>query len=369
MTRLRDKDLKDVILVTRRALECDQIDEVRREVLSHLEGIFQCDKSTFFLADSSHKKLDFPGVITRGFESEFMKKFIQYFHRLDPHVPGLLYNPDVVTTEQLISFKDLMRGEYYNDFLKPQSIHFQMDMILRSGKRLLGALAFLRPSEAQNFSSSDRIKAEMISPYLAEILGKDLLLDQIKKRSASFESIVLDMPYRGKIVLNEYLELIYMDENAKKIISSLCQREKREEESHFCLPDEFYLRCEELRKTASLEEAAKSYQQFNLDIDTAGQQLTIDLRLISLKNRLPIFLVCLEPEDFILSLNRLLGELGLTPREREVVYLVCQGLKNAAISDKLFISRYTVENHLKSVYEKLGIHNRTSLIHRLIHLN
>jgi hypothetical protein len=162
MTRLREQDLKDVLLVTRAALECDRIDEMREEVLYHLERIFQCDKSTFFLAPKPYKNLDFSGVIYRGFEKRFMNEFIQYYYQLDPHVPGLRYNPSIVTTEQLISFKDLMKGEYYNDFLKPQSIHYQMDMILRAGKRLLGVLALLRPPNTKNFLSSEKAKAELI---------------------------------------------------------------------------------------------------------------------------------------------------------------------------------------------------------------
>lgn len=369
MTRLRDQDLKDVLLITRVALDCDRIDEMRKEVLYHLERIFQCDKSTFFLTRKPYKELDFEGVVYRGFESKFMDEFVQYYHQLDPHVPGLPYNPSIVTTEQIISFNDLMRGEYYNDFLKPQAIHYQMDMILRSGKRLLGALAFLRPQNAKNFSSRERTKAELIFQNLVEILGKNILLDQIRERSAIFESIAMDMPYKSKMFLNESLEPIYMDENAKKIISSLFQGEEGQGGSPFLLPEEIRQRCEELKKAASLEKHPGPHQhRFSLDISGAGQQLSILVRLIKKQNRAPVFLICLEREDPILALNDRLRKSGVTPREREVVYHVCQGLKNSEISGKLYISRYTVENHLKSIYEKLGIHNRTALVHRLIHL-
>ncbi|MBU4425245.1 MAG: LuxR C-terminal-related transcriptional regulator, partial [Proteobacteria bacterium] len=33
--------------------------------------------------------------------------------------------------------------------------------------------------------------------------------------------------------------------------------------------------------------------------------------------------------------------------------------------NKLFISKYTVENHLKSIYEKMDVKNRTELSYRL----
>src|SRR5579863_1433994 len=53
---------------------------------------------------------------------------------------------------------------------------------------------------------------------------------------------------------------------------------------------------------------------------------------------------------------------SLTPREREVVDLICQGLRNKEISDRLHISLATVSHHLTSVYSKLGVSDRTSLV-------
>ena len=51
----------------------------------------------------------------------------------------------------------------------------------------------------------------------------------------------------------------------------------------------------------------------------------------------------------------------LTRREREIITLVGEGLKNAAIAAQLFISEATVRNHLTSVLEKLGLSDRFEL--------
>lgn len=50
---------------------------------------------------------------------------------------------------------------------------------------------------------------------------------------------------------------------------------------------------------------------------------------------------------------------SLSPREQEVLTLVCQGLSNKQIAQRLYLSVRTVENHLASVYNKLGVHTRT----------
>lgn len=54
----------------------------------------------------------------------------------------------------------------------------------------------------------------------------------------------------------------------------------------------------------------------------------------------------------------------LTRREKEIVDLVAKGYTNTQISHDLFISISTVKTHIKSVFEKLGVDNRTMLVHR-----
>lgn len=49
----------------------------------------------------------------------------------------------------------------------------------------------------------------------------------------------------------------------------------------------------------------------------------------------------------------------ISPREREVLTLVCEGLGNKAIAQRLYLSLRTVENHLAAVFDKLGVSSRT----------
>jgi DNA-binding NarL/FixJ family response regulator len=52
----------------------------------------------------------------------------------------------------------------------------------------------------------------------------------------------------------------------------------------------------------------------------------------------------------------------LTAREREVAALIAQGLKNKEIAGRLFISETTVRHHLTSIYAKLAVPDRLSLL-------
>ncbi len=48
----------------------------------------------------------------------------------------------------------------------------------------------------------------------------------------------------------------------------------------------------------------------------------------------------------------------LTDREREVLDLLAEGLSNAAIADRLFVSVHTVRNHIANLSSKLGAHSK-----------
>jgi two-component system, NarL family, response regulator DegU len=53
---------------------------------------------------------------------------------------------------------------------------------------------------------------------------------------------------------------------------------------------------------------------------------------------------------------------AITARERDVIALICEGLRNKEISNRLHISDATVSHHLTSIFRKLDIEDRVSLV-------
>jgi two-component system, NarL family, nitrate/nitrite response regulator NarL len=71
--------------------------------------------------------------------------------------------------------------------------------------------------------------------------------------------------------------------------------------------------------------------------------------------------------DLVISLRPLkiqdkVGMARLTARERDVVRLVADGMRNQEIANKLNLSEHTVRNYLIRIFDKLGISSRVELV-------
>ena len=56
----------------------------------------------------------------------------------------------------------------------------------------------------------------------------------------------------------------------------------------------------------------------------------------------------------------------MTPRELQIAQLICQGLGNEEIANRLKIKHGTVKTHVRNLYRKLWVHNKILMLLRFI---
>jgi DNA-binding CsgD family transcriptional regulator len=72
--------------------------------------------------------------------------------------------------------------------------------------------------------------------------------------------------------------------------------------------------------------------------------------------------VIVEPAHPARIAPLLMAAYGLTEREQQVTRLVLQGNSTAEIAERLVVSAHTVQQHLKSVFDKTGVRSRRDLV-------
>ena len=77
-----------------------------------------------------------------------------------------------------------------------------------------------------------------------------------------------------------------------------------------------------------------------------------------------------EKEKNIPRLEKINSELGiqLTEKEYECLLLICKGASNKEMAETQFVSNNTIKTHLKNLFLKLDVHNRTSAISKVLNL-
>lgn len=350
------------------AIEYSSLDELQRRLLKFLVHIFKCYGGVFFIACISGDRLILDRVISLGIKEEFVLLFRKYFDQMSPfHGQVFAFPETVVTNEQFISVEDLVQTRYYQKFFRPQSILHQMMIFLKLPRRLLGGVYLFRSEDSRNFSEFERRGAQLMVPYLTGVLEKTLLADQVTELKSILNATVKDLPYEGVIVLNEYFDPIYVSENASVMLNRIyaVQQKKKSWQEGVVLPENLILQCQRLRESTGGRDESQTAPKFEL-VTCGKVQLSFCVRLIRHGEKSPLFLICFNESGPISSVSEQLKRIGFTSREVEVVFLVYQGMKNADIAKTLFISEHTVENHLKTIYKKMGVKNRTALIYRLI---
>lgn len=75
--------------------------------------------------------------------------------------------------------------------------------------------------------------------------------------------------------------------------------------------------------------------------------------------------IIIEPASATEMAPLIIEAYGITPRELDVTHALARGLSISEIAGQLHLSRYTVQDHLKRIYEKVGVASRAELVAKM----
>lgn len=92
-------------------------------------------------------------------------------------------------------------------------------------------------------------------------------------------------------------------------------------------------------------------------------RLAVEKRALRLQTS---FVIQIGGSERTINMAKVQEGFGLSEREIDVVKCLCRGDTNKEIAERLFISELTVKGHLKKIYQKMKVHNRATLVSRVL---
>ena len=255
---------------------------------------------------------------------------------------------------------------YYKQFLKPFDIGLVLAVVVpvRTLSRVeLMCLGFHRPHAAEPFLSGETRRLRDLMPLLQTVLSNLAYREAMEVSGTVLEALSDSGKGVGFVVLDEDLMVRNANERG---LSQLGLYQPGGETRHLGSHVFGELR----QRLFGLDSRDQRSRRFSFSVVEAGSDriATLDVDVRSFKapdGRLHYLLVTCRPDDRQAVLEAC-ARAQLSEREVDVVQLVFAGQSNAGIGQQLGISLRAVENHLRSIYSKVGVKSRTQLVSHLL---
>lgn len=228
----------------------------------------------------------------------------------------------------------------YTDVLAPSGLGRELRAVLRERTVVWGGLVLLRETSAPDFTDAElRLVAEA-GEEIGRAIRRTLLLSELRHRDAP------DVP---GMVLFDADEVAVVSESARRWFADI-------EDGLVPGTGLPYV------VVSLVAQARQSPRPVQARLRTRGGRW-ITLHAERLDDRRVSVVV--EPTRPYELASVICDAYGLTQRERDVARLVVNGCSNKEIAETLWLSQWTVQDHVKKVYDKLGVHSRSELVSRL----
>jgi DNA-binding CsgD family transcriptional regulator len=279
------------------------------------------------------------------------------FHQLTYRDPAALSRADTATPRAAVSLLsqstggDLQTSAPWREVLGPAGLGDRLDARLVCGRLCWGHLSLYRGADRGWFTESDRAFIAEVTPTLADQLRRAV-------RTAAVGDAADDFDEPGTLLLDPHLRVLAITPEAQRWLTEI---EPTLANAADPLPGFVFA----LAARVGATDDGYSRPARVRVCSPSGRWLVVrGAALSSAGSTVPggSIAVTIEPARSTEIAPLIMQAWGLSSREREVGSLVLDGLDTQEIAAELFISPYTVRDHIRSVFDKVGVRNRRHLV-------
>jgi DNA-binding CsgD family transcriptional regulator len=227
--------------------------------------------------------------------------------------------------------RELRRLEVYADWFGPYGVECELEVGIPSP--LHHTKTFLFENGRRDFTERERALLNLLQPHLAALYNAAVV-----RRVVDSARVLIDDDERGILVIDAHGTIELATPLARRLLEGY-------------LPS---------HRGARVPRAIARWLDAQ-PLDRPPSALTID----GPTGTLNVDLDRREGRRLLLLAEQPAAGTALSVREREVLALVRDGLRNAEIAEALWVSPATVRKHLENIYEKLDVHTRTAAVARV----
>jgi DNA-binding NarL/FixJ family response regulator len=242
------------------------------------------------------------------------------------------------------------RSTRYGSVLAPSGIPFEMRAAFVSRGRAWGAVHLARRDDGRDFARADEDAVAHVAGAIADGIRTSLRFDAARRS---------DEPSApGLVVLDAANEVQLITAPARELMAALRSSPAPASDE---TPPVAVLAAAAFARRASRESLP---QPGAVAFPTESGYITLHAALPDGRADGDVAIVLEHAATHQAATLRLEAH-GVTEREREVAVMLARGLSNAAIADRLVLSPYTVQDHIRSLFEKTGVRSRQELVARV----
>ena len=381
MAGLSGKDYRDILNLVYLANRCEGTESFINTLYPSIMQVFHAKCATFQLIKGYPQHTEI--VESRSFRTDshniYEDKFypILYkdsFYQYSPLLKQAISSPKtVLKIGDSISLRDWEGLDFYNDFMRPQHLYWELFLTLRWKTNLEGMITLWRPKKQLDYEDREVVKAARLASHLGVVVHNICLISQINTQEN--HSLSADEANsEGLLWLDHKFTPSFFNAEARDICLQLLRRMPYNtcdlEKDEFPIPSCIIKDCSDLLDLLKAEEQPVLSPKERIVFTRSGKKFRTECSLIwkaDQINSMPNFMVTLSDLSDEKKLETTLqARFQLSRRELDVIYYLTRGLSDDEIGEKLYISRQTVHTHIKNIYKKLGVKSRIELYRRVI---